>query len=88
MVAKTEHSREKSTEELLVVTRYLDENRQTKYDYHLSNAASDTPLEELARVSKAEHLVENGLSVRKAKRAFQTIRLEHGRVGTITKSYR
>ena len=67
VVAKTEHSREKSTEELLVVTRYLDENRQTKYDYHLSNAASDTPLEELARVSKAEHLVENGLKRAKSE---------------------
>ncbi|MCH8216633.1 MAG: hypothetical protein IH892_07665 [Planctomycetes bacterium] len=67
VVAKTEHSREKSTEDLLVVTRYLDENRQTKYDYHLSNAASDTPLEELARVSKAEHLVENGLKRAKSE---------------------
>ena len=60
VVAKTEHSREKSTEELLVVTRYLDESRKMKYDYHLSNAAPETPLVELARVSKAEHLVEIG----------------------------
>lgn len=67
VVARTEHSREKSTEELLVVTRYLDENRQMKYDYHLSNTASDTPLEELARVSKAEHLVENGLKRAKSE---------------------
>lgn len=67
VVARTEHSREKSTEELLVVTRYLDEHHQTKYDYHLSNAPRDTPLEELARVTKAEHLVENGLKRAKSE---------------------
>jgi len=67
VVARTEHCREKSTEELLVVTRYLDENRQPKTDYHLSNAPSDTPLLELARVSKAEHLVENGLKRAKSE---------------------
>lgn len=67
VVARTEHSRERSTEELLVVTRYLGENHQTKYDYHLSNAPLDTPLEELARVTKAEHLVENGLKRAKSE---------------------
>lgn len=67
VVARTEHSREKSTEELLVVTRYLDESRKMKYDYHLSNAAAETPLAELARVSKAEHMVENGLKRAKSQ---------------------
>ena len=67
VVAKTEHSREKSTEELLVITRYRDENRQMKYDYHLSNAIAETSLAELARVSKAEHLVENGLKRAKSE---------------------
>jgi len=67
VVARTEHSRQKSTEGLLVVTRYLDDNRKMKYDYHLSNAALDTPLDELARVSKAEHLVENGLKRAKSQ---------------------
>ncbi len=67
VVARTEHSRKKSTEELLVVTRYLDESRKMKYDYHLSNAAAKTPLAELARVSKAEHLVENGLKRAKSQ---------------------
>ena len=38
-----------------------------KYDYHLSNAAAKTPLAELARVSKAEHLVENGLKRAKSQ---------------------
>ena len=51
----------------MVVTRYLDDNRQPKTDYHLSNALSDTPLAELARVSKAEHLVENGLKRAKSE---------------------
>jgi len=67
VVARTEHSRNKTTEELLVVTRYLDENHQMKYDYHLSDAPPDTPLEELARVNKAEHLVENGLKRAKSE---------------------
>lgn len=67
VVAKTEHSREKSTEELLVVTRYRDENRQMKYDYHLSNATAETSLAELARVSKAEHLVEDCLKRAKSQ---------------------
>ena len=42
-----------------VVTRSLDENGKMKYDYHLSNATADTPLEELARVVKAEHRIED-----------------------------
>lgn len=67
VMARTEQSREKSTEELLVVTRYLDESRKMKYDYHLSNAVLETPLAELARVSKAEHLVENGLKRAKSE---------------------
>ena len=67
VVARTEHSRQKSTEELLVVTRYLDESRKMKYDYHVSNAAAETPLAELARVSKAEHMVENSLKRAKSE---------------------
>lgn len=67
VVARTEHRREKSTEELLVVTRYLDESRKMKYDYHLSSAPTQTPLAELARVSKAEHMVENGLKRAKSE---------------------
>ena len=49
------------------MTRYLDESRKMKYDYHLSNAAAETPLAELARVSKAEHMVENGLKRAKSQ---------------------
>jgi SRSO17 transposase len=65
VVARTEHSREKSIEELLVVTRYPDENGIVKYDYHLSNAPGTTSLQELAHVSKSEHLVED--SIKRAK---------------------
>jgi len=59
VVARTERSGHDATEELLVVTRRLDENGKTKIDYHLSNAHPDTPLEELARVVKAEHRIED-----------------------------
>jgi SRSO17 transposase len=44
-------------EELLVAVRYVDGGK-LKYDYHLSNAAVATPLEDLARVAKAEHRIE------------------------------
>jgi SRSO17 transposase len=47
-------------EETLVVVR-CEEGGRRKYDYHLSNAARTTPLEELARVAKAEHRIEECL---------------------------
>jgi SRSO17 transposase len=59
VLARTELSCREATEELLVVTRSLDEYGKMKYDYHLSNAHPDTPLEELARVVKAEHRIED-----------------------------
>ena len=59
VVARTERSCRDATEELLVITRSLDENGKMKYDYHLSNAHPDTPLKELARVVKAEHRIED-----------------------------
>ena len=59
VLARTERSRCDAGEELLVITRSLDENGKMKYDYHLSNAHPDTPLEELARVVKAEHRIED-----------------------------
>jgi len=58
VVARTERSRTNAAEELLVVTRSLGEDGQVKHDYYLSNADPATPLEELARVAKAEHRVE------------------------------
>jgi len=59
VLARTERSCRDAEEELLVVTRSLDENNKMKYDYHLSNAHPDTPLKELARVVKAEHRIED-----------------------------
>lgn len=44
-------------EETLVVIRYLD-GGVLKHDYHLSNAAPETPLPEFARVAKAAHRIE------------------------------
>jgi SRSO17 transposase len=43
-------------EETLVVVRYTDGD-VLKHDYHLSNAARDTPLMEFARVAKASHRI-------------------------------
>ena len=45
-------------EELLVVVRWTDEDRVLRHDYHFSNAPAETPLEELARVARAEHQIE------------------------------
>ena len=59
VLARTERSCRETGDELLVVTRSLDENCQLKCNYHLSNAHPDTPLEELARVVKAEHRIED-----------------------------
>jgi SRSO17 transposase len=44
-------------EELLFVTR-VPETSGWKIDYYLSNAAAETSLQELARVAKAEHRIE------------------------------
>ncbi len=67
VLARTERSRYDATEELLVVTRSPDETGKIKYDYHLSNAPPETPQEELARVVKAEHRVEDGLKRAKSE---------------------
>jgi len=45
-------------EETLVAIRSLDEEKQVKTDYYLSNAPSETPLAEFARVANAEHRIE------------------------------
>ncbi len=67
VVARTERGRGDAGEELLVVTRSLDENHVAKYDYYLSNAPSETPLTTLARVVKAEHRVEDSLKRAKSE---------------------
>ena len=67
VVARTERGWDDFTEELLVVTRSVDERGKIKYDYYLSNAPVDTPLEELARVVKAEHRIEDCLKRAKSE---------------------
>jgi len=67
VLARTERSYGQVAEELLVVTRSLDENGKMKCDYYLSNAPAQTPLKELARVIKAEHRVEDGLKRAKSE---------------------
>ena len=53
-------------EETLVVVRYTD-GGVLRHDYHLSNAARDTPLAEFARVAKAEHRIEECLQRSKSE---------------------
>ena len=53
-------------EEMLVVVRSTD-GSVLKHDYHLSNAARDTPLAEFARVAKAEHRIEECLQRSKSE---------------------
>ena len=48
-------------DEMLVIIRYLDEQGVTKYDYYLSNAPSNTPLKEFARVAVAAHRIEEAI---------------------------
>jgi SRSO17 transposase len=65
VVARTERSWHEPAEELLIVTRRPEGKDKVKYDYYLSNAPADTPLEELSRVIKAEHRIED--SFKRAK---------------------
>ena len=67
VLARTERSRGNLAEELLVVTRYQEHGSTMKYDYHLSNASADTTPGELARVTKAEHLIEDAIKRAKSQ---------------------
>ena len=67
VVARTERSWYDFTEELLVVTRSVDQSGKVKYDYYLSNANPDTCLQELARVIKATHRVEDAIKRAKSE---------------------
>jgi len=58
VLARTERGKDGS-EELLVVTRTRESNGTMKYDYYLSNAPAQTSLDELARVVKAGHRIED-----------------------------
>jgi SRSO17 transposase len=58
--AKTDRRRN-GPEEVLVIVREKQGDGSWKHDYYLSNAAADTELGEFARVTKAEHRIEECL---------------------------
>lgn len=58
--AKTDRRRV-GPEEVLVILREVQSDGTMKHDYYLSNAAFETTLDELARVAKAEHRIEECL---------------------------
>ena len=68
-VASRTHRRQQGEEETLVVIRDRDRDQEqvVKVDYYLSNAAPETPLEEFARVAKAEHRIEECLQRSKSE---------------------
>jgi SRSO17 transposase len=80
VLARTERKRGEVTEELLVVTRSRDEDKQWDYHYYLSNAAPTVPVEELARVAKAEHRIEECIERAKSQAglADYEVRTWHG----------
>lgn len=59
--------RRNGPEEVLVVIREEQGDGTIKHDYHLSNAAFETPLVEFARVVKAEHRIEECLERSKSE---------------------
>ncbi len=63
--ARTE-DRRVGPEEILFVTRERTD-ATTRHDYYLSNAPAETPLEEFARVAKAEHRIEECLQRAKSE---------------------
>lgn len=60
VLAKTE-GRRVGPEEMLVVIREQQADGSVKHDYYLSDAPSETPVVEFARVAKAEHRIEDCL---------------------------
>lgn len=66
VVARTD-TRRIGPEETLVVTRTQDETGSLRYDYYLSNAASDTALEEFGRVAQTHHRIEECLQRAKSE---------------------
>jgi len=68
VVSRT-HRRQQGDEELLTVIRYRDRDQGdiVKVDYYLSNTVPETSLEELARVAKAEHRIEECLQRSKSE---------------------
>jgi SRSO17 transposase len=73
------HRRQQGDEELLVVIRYHDRDKQqvVKVDYYLSNAAPATPLGALARVAKAGHRIEECLQRSKREAGLADYEVRH-----------
>ena len=61
-----EEKRHIGPEELLLVTR-VRESKGWKLDFYLSNAPAETEMEELVRVAKAEHRIEDALKRAKSE---------------------
>jgi len=64
--AKTDRRRV-GPEEVLVVVREAQNDGTMKHDYYLSNASLETPLDEFARVAKAEQRIEECLERAKSE---------------------
>lgn len=64
--AKTDRRRA-GPEETLVAIRERQQDGTLKHDYYLSNAQYETPLQEFARVAKAEHRIEECLERAKSE---------------------
>jgi SRSO17 transposase len=78
VVSRT-HRRQQGDEELLVVIRYRDRDQAqvVQVDYYLSNAVSETPLWELARVAKAAHRIEECIQRSKSEAGLADYEVRH-----------
>ena len=78
-VGSRTHRRQQGDEELLVVIRYRDREQAqvVKVDYYLSNAVSETPLWELARVAKAAHRIEECMQRSKSEAGLAAYEVRH-----------
>jgi SRSO17 transposase len=80
-VVSRNHRRQQGDEELLTVIRYRDRDQEkvVKVDYYLSNADPETSLEELARVAKAAHRIEECLQRSKSEAGLADYEVRHWR---------
>jgi SRSO17 transposase len=78
VVSRT-HRRQQGDEELLTVIRSRDRDQEAvvKVDYSLSNAVPETALEELARVAKAAHRIEECLQRSKSEAGLADYEVRH-----------
>lgn len=67
VATKTEDRCVSTAEELLIVTQRQEEDGSWRHDYFLSNAPAETSLEELGRVVKTEHRIEDSLKRAKSE---------------------